>query len=67
MAICIHIHKTKDAGEDQLNQCRGDLTSISSKLSRIGSTKGYDDSVRKAAKEAERLIDQARDILFKAA
>ena len=73
MAIKVIVHRSKrkvhDAFENEqalLNEQRQDLTKISSRLSAISGAKNVNPGYRKAAKKAEDLIDQARDLLFRA-
>lgn len=59
--------RTKDSsGEEALNKCRHDLFPVANELALIASSSIYDNNIRKAAKEAEQLVDKARHILFNA-
>jgi len=71
MAKHIHIHvgigKTRDAdGSELLDEQRRDLTKISSRLASIGGNNKVNPGYQKAASKAEKLIDEARNILFRA-
>ncbi len=57
--------KTKDGnGEQALDRCRHSLFPVANELASIASSSIYEDSIRKAAKKAEQLVDEARHVLF---
>ena len=59
--------KMKDGnGEQALDKCRHSLFPVANELATIASSSIYEDRIRKAAKRAERLVDEARHVLFDA-
>jgi len=58
---------TKDGnGEQALDKCRHSLFPVANELALIASSSIYEDRIRKAAKQAEQLVDEARHVLFDA-
>jgi len=56
---------TKDGnGEQALDKCRHSLFPVANELALIASSSIYEDRIRKAAKRAEQLVDEARHVLF---
>ena len=59
--------RTKDGnGEQALDKCRHSLFPVANELATIASSSIYEDRIRKAAKKAEQLVDEARHVLFDA-
>lgn len=59
--------KMKDGnGEQALDKCRHSLFPVANELALIAMSPIYEDRIRKAAKQAEQLVDEARHVLFDA-